>query len=66
MRLPGPRGMILLGLIGVLAGFILPLLMVMGMLRSTFLLAFLSYIASLGGLILGIIGAAFYARERRR
>jgi hypothetical protein len=31
-----------------------------------FPLLFLSYVASMGGLILGLFGAAFYVRERRR
>lgn len=60
-----PRGMIVLGAVLVVAGFIVPLLMVIGAVRSTFLLAFLTYAASLGGLILGLIGAALYVRERR-
>lgn len=37
-----PRGMIVLGAVLVVAGFIVPLLMVIGAVRSTFLLAFLT------------------------
>ncbi len=62
----GPRGMIWLGAGLVVLGVIIPFLMVIGLMESTFLLAFLSYGMSMGGLILGLIGAAFYVRERRR
>ncbi|MCS6907337.1 MAG: hypothetical protein RML93_05575 [Anaerolineales bacterium] len=57
--------LILIGFILCLSGVILPFLMVIKVLESTFLLNFLSYIASLLGLFLGIIGAAYYVRENR-
>lgn len=62
----GPRGMIVLGSGLVVAGFIIPFLMVIGVMEPTFLVAFLSYAASLGGVIVGMFGAAFYVHERRR
>ncbi len=65
MKRIGPRSIILLGFALVLLGVILPFLMVMKVLQPSFLLAFISYAVSLGGLILGIIGAATYVRERR-
>jgi hypothetical protein len=34
-------------------------------LAARLLLAFLSYMASMGGLIMGVIGTALYARERQ-
>jgi len=45
-------------LILLLVGIVLPFLMVMQVLPSTFALNFLSYIASVAGLFLGIIGIA--------
>lgn len=60
------RGIILLGFVLVLLGVVLPFLMVMHVLEASFPLAFISYAASMGGLILGIIGAAMYVREGRR
>jgi hypothetical protein len=61
-----PRTIIIIGFILVLAGFVLPLLMVIRVLESTFFLNFLAFAASVAGLFLGIIGAAGYIRERRR
>lgn len=60
------RVIILVAFILVLLGAVLPFLMVMRVLEASFLLAFISYAASTGGLILGVIGAAMYVRERRR
>ncbi len=59
-------GMILLGLVLVVLGVVLPFLMVMHILTSTFFLNFFSYTASLLGLMLGLIGSASYVRERKR
>jgi hypothetical protein len=47
-----------------LLGFVLPFLMVMGVVTSTFFLNFFSFTASLVGVVTGIIGVAFYARRR--
>lgn len=55
-----------LGLLLVVLGFLGPLFMVMEMVPASFWLSFLSYAASTFGLILGLVGAAFYARERVR
>ncbi len=66
MKPLGSRGMVMLGSALVVAGFIIPFLMVIGVMEPTFLVAFLSYAASLGGVIVGLIGAAFYVHERRR
>ncbi len=57
---------ILIGFLLCLSGVILPFLMVLKILESTFLLNFLSYTASILGLFLGIIGAAYYVRENRQ
>ncbi len=61
-----PVKMILLGLFLVVLGVVLPFLMVLKIIQSTFFLNFFSYAASLAGLFLGLIGAASYVRERRR
>lgn len=61
-----PRTLIIIGAVLVLLGFILPLLILLKVLESTFFLNFLAFIASLLGLILGILGAAQYAVEVRR
>jgi len=58
--------LILIGFLLCLSGVIFPFLMVVKILESTFLLNFLSYTASVLGLFLGIIGAAYYVRENRR
>jgi|WetSurMetagenome_2_1015567.scaffolds.fasta_scaffold1423832_1 hypothetical protein len=60
------RSIIIIGFILVLLGFLLPLLMVMKVLESTFFLNFFSFIASLLGLFLGLMGAAQMAVEARR
>jgi uncharacterized membrane protein len=57
--------LILIGFVLVLLGAILPFLMVMKILPSTIFLNFFSYIASMVGLFLGIIGSAFLIRHRR-
>lgn len=61
-----PGTMMLVGFVLMLFGVIVPFLMVIGEMEPGFLLLFLSYIASLGGLIVGLIGAALYVRERRQ
>lgn len=60
------RHLIIIGFFLVLFGFIAPLLMVVGVLESTFFLNFFSYATSVGGLFMGIIGAAGYIRINRR
>lgn len=61
-----PRNLILIGFVLVLFGFVVPFLMVLQVLKSTFLLSFVSYGASMVGLMLGMIGAVMYVRLRRR
>jgi hypothetical protein len=60
-----PRYLIILGFGLVLLGFVLPFLMVLRMVQSTFFLNFVSYGASVAGLLLGLIGAAWYLRMNR-
>lgn len=60
------RAIIFIGFILVFLGFLLPLLMVIKVLESTFFLNFFSFIASLVGIFLGLMGAAQMAVEGRR
>jgi hypothetical protein len=61
-----PRLMMIIGLLFMLLGFALPVSMIMQLLKSTFFLNFLSYIASFLGLMLGIIGVAMLATRPKR
>jgi len=60
-----PRSLLALGLILMLLGIILPFLMVIHMVRSTFFLNFFSWGASVTGLALGMIGVARMVNTRR-
>lgn len=60
-----PRLMISLGLTLMLLGIILPFLMLIHVLESTFFLNFFSWGASVGGLFLGVIGVATWMRVRK-
>jgi len=61
-----PVQLILLGFVLMLLGWVLPFLMVLQVLKSSFTLNFLSYFAQVTGLFLGIIGAAMVVRLRRK
>lgn len=58
-----PRLLLSLGLILMLLGIILPFLMVIKVLESTFFLNFFSWGASVAGLLLGTIGYAVYSKK---
>lgn len=60
-----PSGLIFVGFLLALMGVVLPFLMVIHLIPSTFFLNFFSYGVSLAGLFLGIIGASRYIRGRR-
>jgi hypothetical protein len=49
-----------------MAGWIFPFLMVLHVIPSTFFLNFMSYIASVLGLFLGIWGAVLYAHSKMK
>jgi hypothetical protein len=66
MRGVNPVVLMVVGFFLMLAGVILPLLMVVKVLESTYFLNFFSYTASLVGMLMGTIGAAFYAVGRRK
>lgn len=61
-----PWQLILLGFLLSLTGVVLPFLMVIRILESTFFLNFFSYGVSLIGLFLGIIGASQYVGKNRK
>ena len=63
MRSPG--FLLGLGVFLLLLGVVLPFLMVIQVLESTFFLNFFSWGASVAGLAFGTIGFALYSRGRR-
>ena len=60
-----PRFLLILGVILMLLGIILPFLMVIKTLESTFFLNFFAWGASVSGLALGTIGFAMWSRGRK-
>lgn len=60
-----PRFLLSFGFILMLVGMILPFLMVLHVLESTFFLNFFAWGSSVAGLALGMIGVATYSRNRR-
>jgi len=60
------RLMIGLGFVLVVLGVVLPWLMVMRIIQPTWFLSFLSFTASMAGIILGITGSVSYVRLRHR
>ncbi|MEX2143665.1 MAG: hypothetical protein WD740_03650 [Anaerolineales bacterium] len=65
LRLSGKQ-ILLIGFIMVLFGFVMPWLMVLGYIQTTFFIAFLTYGVSLTGMILGVVGAAMLGVQRRK
>jgi hypothetical protein len=57
--------MIAVGFVLVIAGAVLPFLMVQQILRSTLFLNLFSFSISISGLFLGVIGGAFYIKAYR-
>ena len=55
-----------IGFVLVLAGAVLPFLMVLGVLPSPLWLSFIAVFSSIGGLFLGLLGAAEVAYDRWR
>jgi hypothetical protein len=60
-----PRILLGAGFLLLVTGFVLPLLMIMQILPSTFFLNFFAYGASFMGLMLGIIGAISITLRRK-
>lgn len=65
MKYITPARLIFIGFLLVLLGVVLPFLMVMEVFESTFFLNFFSFIISLMGVIIGVIGSAYYVRINR-
>ncbi|HET9909360.1 MAG TPA: hypothetical protein VFQ23_22120 [Anaerolineales bacterium] len=63
--LKSPRFMVGLGLILMLLGIVLPFLILIKVLESTFFLNFFAYGASVGGLFMGVIGVAYWVRTKK-
>lgn len=61
-----PVKLIVIGVILMILGVLLPLLMVVKVLTATFLLSFLSYGASLVGMVLAFYGLFTYIRIGRQ
>jgi hypothetical protein len=60
-----PRFLLTLGLILMLLGIVLPFLMVIRVIESTFFMNFFAWGASVAGLALGMIGVAYTVKHRR-
>ena len=61
-----PRFLLSLGLILLFTGWIIPLLMIMHIIPSTFFLNFVAWGASVSGLFLGFIGVATWTKLRKQ
>ena len=61
-----PRLLLSLGLILMILGILLPFLMVIQLLESTFFLNFFAWGASVTGLAFGTIGFAMYSKTSKR
>jgi hypothetical protein len=66
MKYLTPKWLMFIGFLCVFIGVVIPFLMVMGVLKSTLFLNFLSFIISLVGIVIGVIGSAYYVRINRR
>ncbi len=64
-RITEPKFLFIAGVILLIIGWVLPLLMIMQMLESTFFLNFLAYICSFLGMMMGFVGAINYIVRRR-
>lgn len=65
MRHITPTRLVIFAILLLVIGVVLPFLMVMKVIESTFLLNFVSFLLSLVGIIIGVIGAAYYVRINR-
>ena len=61
-----PKYLIPVGFVLVVFGVVAPFLMVIGVFKSTFLLNFLSFSASVAGVFMGVLGAAMNWRASKR
>jgi hypothetical protein len=61
-----PWSLILIGFLLSVAGVVLPFLMVIHTIPSTYFLDLFSYLSMVGGLVFGIIGASRVVRGRHK
>jgi len=61
-----PVKMMVVGAVLMIAGVVLPLFMVIKLIESTFLLAVISYMASLAGMFIAFLGLFSYVHIRRK
>jgi len=61
-----PKQFLILGFLLVTYGMVIPWLIVLGVVTSTFFLSFTAYAASFVGVIFGAVGIATYYRDNRR
>lgn len=64
-RMRRPVNLIILGFILLVIGVIVPLLMVTGVLESTFFWNGVAIVAQIAGLVLGLMGIGMYMASRR-
>lgn len=60
-----PLRLIITAIVLLIMGVVLPFVMVLGILESTFFLNFLAVTSSTAGLLMGFIGIGLYMRSRR-
>ncbi len=58
-----PRNIIIIGFVLVLFGFLAPFLMVIKVIEASFVLSFVSHGASVAGLLMGMVGTAWYVQQ---
>jgi hypothetical protein len=66
ISLNNPRSLLIVGFVLVFFGAAAPFLMVIGVLESTFFLNFASFIGSIVGLFLGLLGIAMYRKPPKK
>ena len=60
-----PRFFLILGSILLLVGWVIPLLVIMGMVESAFFLNLIGWAASVSGLFLGFLGGAMWVKMNK-
>ncbi|MCJ7552169.1 MAG: hypothetical protein MUQ30_21065 [Anaerolineae bacterium] len=65
MLAENPRKLILIGFVLVVLGVALPMLMVLDIIRTTFLMSLLAHGASVSGMFLGFLGTLMIVRYRK-
>ena len=61
-----PKRLIIIGFFLVLFGAAMPWFLILGYVKSTFFINFLTYGASVAGLIMGVMGAAMWSATKRK